>query len=86
MRKIIFAATSIVGLSVPAFATMDAHMPSDFGPVMEIKTTRSMKGQTMHMQVIQDDSGLKYVIIPLAEAEMMIGPISASAMHISACK
>ena len=85
MRKIIFAATAatgIFGLSLPALATMEMHMPTDFGPVVEMKMMKGhMKGHMMHMQVIQDDSGAKFVVMPMEEAEMVFGPISASAMH-----
>jgi hypothetical protein len=40
-----------------------------------------MKGHMMHMQVIVNDAGEKFVVMPMEEAEMLFGPISASAMH-----
>ena len=85
MRKVIFAATlaaSVLGLSNAAFATMTGHMAASFGPVYEMAVTAGeIKGHMMHMQVIQDDTGAKFVVMPIEEAEMIFGPISASAMH-----
>jgi Spy/CpxP family protein refolding chaperone len=83
MRKVVFAAAlaaGVVGLSSSAFATMAMHMPTDFGPVYEM-APKMMKHHMMHMAVIQDDSGAKYVVMPIAEAEMIFGPITAPAMH-----
>ena len=85
MRKLIFAvalATGALGLSSSAFATMEGHMAAAFGPVYEMPVTAAdMKGHKMHLQVIEDDTGAKFVVMPMEEAEMIFGPISASAMH-----
>ncbi len=85
MRKAIFAAAlaaGVLGLSNAAFATMEGHMAAAFGPVHEMAVTAAdMKGHMMHLQVIEDDTGAKYVVMPMEEAEMIFGPISASAMH-----
>ncbi len=85
MRKVIFAAAlaaSVFGVSNAAFATMEGHMAAAFGPVHEMAIKSGhMKGHMMHMQVIEDDTGAKFVVMPMEEAEMIFGPISATAMH-----
>ena len=85
MRKVSLAAVmaaSVVSISTSAFATMSGHMPAAFGPVYEMEPKAAdMKGHMMHMSVIVDDAGAQWVVMPKEEAEMLFGPISASAMH-----
>ena len=75
MRKAIYAAVltaSVLGLSSSAFAVGNGHMAAQFGPVYEME----MSGHKMHMQVISDEDGNKYVVLPMEDAEMVFGAIS----------
>ena len=56
-------------------------LPSNgFGPVHEMK----MHGHKMHMQVIKNKAGEMFVVIPMADAEKMLGKIPFDSFDFSA--
>lgn len=76
MRKAIYAAVltaSVIGLSSSAFAVGNGYLM--FGPTYE----QEVNGHMMHMQVIADKHGAKFVVLPMEDAEMMFGPINHGA-------
>ncbi len=83
MRKVMFAAAlaaSVFGVSTASFAK--GHAMAAFGPVVEMEMkSGELKGHMMHLQVIENDDGDKFVVMPMEEAEALLGPITAPAMH-----
>jgi hypothetical protein len=74
MKAIIFAASLAIG--VAGFATAGlatggvSSMDTKFGEVTEVM----VHGHMMHMQMIKNAAGDEFVVIPAAEAMMMLSP------------
>lgn len=68
-------AAGVVGGGSAAIAQMAMNMPAGFGPVYEMKMHGHMRGHVMHMQVLQNKAGQKFVVVPMSEAEQVFGPV-----------
>ena len=72
MKAIIFVASLAIG--VAGFATVGmatggvSSMDTKFGPVVEVM----VHGHMMHMQMIKNAAGDEFVVMPAAEAMMML--------------
>jgi hypothetical protein len=79
MRKLVAAAAlaaGVLGLNFSTLSAMAGQMVDEFGPVHEMK----MKDHMAHMQVIKNKAGQVFVVIPMADAEIMYGKIPYDAM------